>query len=393
MYDAVICGAGPAGSFAATLLASRGLKVALVDGSHPREKPCGGGVTGRALALVRAHNRLEPFTSVPIAAARFLDSARDASATVPLDDGRLVVTAREPFDAALLNAAEQAGAHRIDDRVTAVERIASRWRVTTGRGTPLDATLLVGADGANSFVRRRVSTPLRRDQLSIATGYFARGVTSREIVIEMMDDPAGYIWSFPRPDHLAIGICAQAVGGVTVEALRRTVRQWIERTGLARGAELEAYSWPFPSLDALSARSAPLAGDGWLTLGDAAGLVDPITREGIFFALQSALFAADAIANNPSAAGATYESRVRAEISAELGRAARYKAGFFRPAFTRHLLHALASSRSVRAIMADLVAGTQTYRGLKWRLLGTLEIGLALRVMTAAQQGKLRGPN
>jgi flavin-dependent dehydrogenase len=177
---------------------------------------------------------------------------------------------------------------------------------------------------------------------------------------------------------------------VTVDALRRAVRQWIERTGIARGSELKAYSWPIPSLDALGARTTPLAGAGWLTLGDAAGLVDPITREGIFFALQSALLAADAIVGGPSTAGPVYESRVRADISPELGRAARYKAGFFRPAFTRHLLHALDSSRSVRAIMADLVAGTQTYRGLKWRLLATLEVRLALRVITAARPRRLR---
>ena len=104
----------------------------------------------------------------------------------------------------------------------------------------------------------------------------------------MFADPPGYIWSFPRPDHLAIGICAQADAGIGVEPLRLMVRRWMESTHIADGARLEPYAWPIPSLSSNDFLSLDLAGPGWLTVGDAAGLVDPITREGIFFALQSA---------------------------------------------------------------------------------------------------------
>jgi flavin-dependent dehydrogenase len=94
-----------------------------------------------------------------------------------------------------------------------VERDHVRLETSDG---PRCAAFVIGADGANSLVRRRVSQAFRRDQLSIATGYFARGVTSDEIVLELLSDPPGYIWSFPRPDHLAIGVCGQADAGVTV---------------------------------------------------------------------------------------------------------------------------------------------------------------------------------
>src|SRR4029453_15025111 len=147
---------------------------------------------------------------------------------------------------------------------------------------------VIGADGANSLVRRKLCTPFHRNQLSIATGHFAHGMTSDRIVIEMFADPPGYIWSFPRPDHLAIGICSQADAGVGVDRLRDMVRRWIQMTAIAGGARLEPYAWPIPSLSAGDFLSLDLAGQGWLTVGDAAGLVDPITREGIFFALQSA---------------------------------------------------------------------------------------------------------
>ena len=125
----------------------------------------------------------------------------------------------------------------------------------------------------------------------------------------------------------------------------------------------------------------PLAGDRWALVGDAAGLVDPITREGIFFALASAGWIADAL----SRADATraYAERARDDAVAELRRAAHLKAGFFRPAIIALMLHALRQSAAVRSVMADLVAGRQSYAQLKWRLVKTLEFGLAWRALTA----------
>jgi flavin-dependent dehydrogenase len=115
-----------------------------------------------------------------------------------------------------------------------------------------------------------------------------------------------------------------------------------------------------------------------MLLGDAAGLVDPITREGIFFALRSGILAASALrAADPARA---YAEAVRGELHEELRRAARLKAGFFRPRFTGLLVEALDRSAAIRAVMIDLIAGRQPYTGLKRRLLATLEIGLMMRV-------------
>src|SRR5262249_53434178 len=158
----------------------------------------------------------------------------------------------------------------------------------------------------------------RRDQQSIATGYFVRGVTSDEIVLEMTSDPAGYIWSFPRPDHLAVGICAQADEGVGAEALRTRTRRWIAaQTIAARAARLEPYSWPIPSLDAAAFMRLEPAGRRWGLVGDAAGLVDPITREGIYFAVASAAWAAESLAAGEAAFARTYPARVREDAAAE----------------------------------------------------------------------------
>ena len=87
-----------------------------------------------------------------------------------------------------------------------------------------------------------------------------------------------YLWSFPRPDHLAVGICAQA-DVATVDTLRPIVERWIREN--VSGGTLERYAWPIPSLGVAALERERPAKDSWMLIGDAAGLVDPITREGL----------------------------------------------------------------------------------------------------------------
>ncbi len=383
--DIAVVGAGPAGSLAAAALARAGARVVLIDGSHPREKPCGGGLTSRALSLLAPFASTTAVPHVTITHARLLDGGRRPAVTVPLTTSdALEVFSRRELDAALFDAAAAAGATVVRGRVRAFTP-GTPHALDISDGTRIEAGFVIGADGANSLIRRRSAAAFTRHQLSIATGVYAHGVSSSEIVLEMVDAPPGYIWSFPRPDHLAIGICAQA-NDTTVGALRSTLMEWIVSTGIADGARLEPYAWPIPSLASSDFMTLPLGGNGWLTIGDAAGLVDPITREGIYFALQSALFAADALQGERDSAVRRYTSRVREEISTELAMAAVLKEGFFRPRFTGLMFDALESSAKVRAVMADLVAGVQPYRTLKRRLLGTFELGLAWKWFRSAQR-------
>jgi len=356
--------------------------VTIVDGSHPREKPCGGGVTGRALAIVAEAIGDPPLSARVVRSARFTNSQAGTSASVPLaalgigPSSDLVVVSREGFDRRLLDAACAAGATLKQARVMdlTIERAGVRLQTADG---PIHADFVIGADGANSLVRRRVAAAFRRDQLSIATGFFAHGTTSDEIAIELAADPPGYIWSFPRPDHLAVGICAPADGGTSSARLRETTRAWIRSTNIAPGARLEPYAWPIPSLSASDFSVPTLAGSRWLLVGDAAGLVDPITREGIFYALLSGEMAARALAaDNPVRA---YTAEASDDVVGELARAARLQQRFFDSRFITLLTDALLASANIRAVMADLIAGRQSYKGLKWRLARTGEIGLAWR--------------
>ena len=381
--EVAIIGAGPAGAWAAYRLAQAGARVLVFDHSHPREKPCGGGVTRRALELVSPALAGRPLDGVRIDGAEF-SGPRAPSARVRLPGAGpgapapLVVVDRRRFDESLLEAAVEAGARHVSARVTDVE-VGPQGAIVRTRDEAWTVRHVIGADGANSLVRRRAHHPFRRDQLSIAAGVFAHGLTSRTILVRFVTAPSGYIWSFPRGDHLAIGICARA-DEATSGQLRAVLDEWLRETGVADGARLERYGWPIPSLGPSDLLAQRVAGPSWMLAGDAAGLVDPITREGIYFALQSGDFAAQALCRDGDP-GACYEDRVRQAIYPELARAARLQRGFFRSGFTRLLVDALRRSAAVRDVMADLMAGEQPYRTLKRRLLATFEIGLAWQLL------------
>lgn len=368
-FDVAIVGAGPAGAWAALGLANGGARVALIDASHPREKPCGGGVTRRALELIGSSVELMT-DGVPIDGATFAFRSREATVPVAATDGapRLAVVSRRTFDAWLADRARQAGAILRQTRATDVQREDARWRISTRDGD-IRAFWLIGADGPGSLVRRRVSIPFARADLSIAAGYYVADRSGRQIDIEFEADPSGYLWSFPRRDHLAVGACAQADETSTAALLDLSDR-WVDRhlPGTAR----QRYSWPIPSLRAETLEAERPAGRGWLLAGDAAGLVDPITREGIFFALGSGGMAAAAILSGHDPAR-RYTEELRDTVYAELLLAAKLKARFYRPQFMGLLISALQRSRRIRDVMSDLVAGEQPYHALRSRLLKTLE--------------------
>ena len=380
-FDVVVAGAGPAGAWMSYRLATAGARVAVVDGSHPREKPCGGGISARALQRLKSLPVERLAHCVRITTAAFRAGSETASVSLPSTDGNnpaLVVMSRRDFDGTLLAAACEAGAEHIPQRVTAVTRVGTGWTIGAGDRT-VRCSWVVGADGANSFVRRRVYQSFRRDDLSVASGYFVRDRSGSRIDIDFMTAPAGYLWSFPRPDHLAVGMCGQA-HDASSHQLFAAVRNWIDTrlNGIA-DRSLRRYSWPIPSLSERALIGDCPAGDRWLLVGDAAGLVDPITREGIYFALESADLAAGALAG--SDATTAYLTAVRASIHQELRKAARMKARFFALGFTRLLVRALRGSQPVRRIMAGLISGEQGYTGLRRRLLMTGEWRLALKYL------------
>ena len=380
-----IIGAGPAGAMAAVRLAHAGASVTLFDPSHPREKPCGGGLTGRALALV---SDVIDIGSLPAVVTKSVTvEGHERAAHVPLidrgatADSSLLVISRAVFDRALADAAVAAGARLVPERAVGVSARRAHMLVSTDRGE-YEVDQVLGADGPNSVVRKKLARPFARSELSVAAGYFVCGSTAPDIVIKTTREQPGYLWSFPRPDHLAVGICAPASHHATSADLRLQSAAWIRQHGLHRGAQLVPYAWPIPSIGPRPRRDIPLGGEGWLLLGDAAGLVDPLTREGIYYALLSGQRAADALATTPlSRAACRYAEAVLGGIQPELARAASLSRLFFHPGFSSLLVKALEESAGVREVFADLVGGLQPYRGLRRRLLTKLRWSLAAKAI------------
>src|SRR5881392_3456582 len=286
-YDVIVIGAGPAGSTTAYRLARAGARVCLLGRARfPRDKPCGGGLTLRAV-------RELPFSVEPVVEDRVhtlelgLRYGRRWSRRA--EEPLVLMTQRRRLDAFLAEQASAAGAEFRDcAKVTAVDSAGS----VTLDGERLAADVVVGADGANGITARSLGRA--GDVHGVALeGNVAYAHVSRErfggrAVVELGAVPGGYAWVFPKGDHVNVG-----VGGWESEGPR--LREHLERA-------CSAYGLPSGRVDNLHGYRLPMrrAGDPVqrgrvLLVGDAAALVDPLSGDGMYEAFVSGRLAAETI--------------------------------------------------------------------------------------------------
>src|SRR5262245_56290480 len=289
-YDVLVIGAGPAGSFAAELLARKGARVALFDGRPEGEpKACGGGVTAKALkawpqllnAVGRTINELD------------LYSPSSKRLHLALDEP-FAIYSRVEFDCYLRDRARDAGAEIISEKISArkTTRTDSGWRLKSDTGSEWNGTFLIGAEGANSGIAKKLAGPLPPSDMEVAFGYRAPLPVKNVVptVVAFLPGWVGYAWAFPRPDHISFGI-ATTQDTFKHEPLNdllwrfmiayyqqcdgENVKFWQTETPARSRIEehlratAERYAARIPGLSAKTWDSRNVSGDDWALLGDA----------------------------------------------------------------------------------------------------------------------------
>lgn len=367
-----ILGGGPSGAFAAERLASAGVETLVFDEKLAWEKPCGGGLTYKAWSQYPF--LAENDTPKKTIHKTVLAAPRSKPVTLTLDHPILIYS-RYDLNRMLLERAQLAGARIEKTRVLKVERSGAGWSLRTKTGT-LAADYCIVATGARNPLRDFGTTLTPADAMS-ALGYYIPGERDR-IDIQFLPRLEGYIWVFPRCGHLSVGICGK---GEPASALRARLEQYMNEQGISKtGAHF--YSHLLPCLETPAWKRNRVAGDGWSAVGDAAGLVDPITGEGLYYALRSADLATKAILSESlDLASTAYRRLLRRDFVADLEFGSRlanrvFHGRFLWGAVTSRMVQFTDLSPKFREVMQDLFAGTQPYVGLKRRLMRNLNWSL-----------------
>jgi len=353
----------------ASILAASGWDVSLFDHRGPWEKPCGGGVTHKAILRY-------PFLKESLEKGRQIRSLRVTSpreirTQVPLTEP-ISIYSRTALNGLLLDRATASGAHSRKERVLVLRRNGSQWELTTER-TAYKVNFVVGADGINSFVRRRLSRPFVSSDLMMTYGYRASQDLGDRIDIRFFPKFLGYYWAFPRTEHVSFGICGRLSQYPTSHLkslLHKTLREAGYLKDISETSNWSVYSALIPSLRPDSLRHDTIAGHDWALIGDAAGFADPITCEGIYFALRSGELLADALLENDVSG---YTGRCRAAFLDDFINAAEiferfYTGNLLGSDFLTRMVQLTSRSKVLRGIMNDFVDGRQDYRSLRSRL-------------------------
>ncbi len=290
MYDVIIVGAGPAGGSAAYFLGQAGKRMLVLEKEAlPRYKTCGGGISVKFL------QKLFPFSFDPVLETNINQMTYDfkgVTISVPVQPGVIGMVMRDKFDAYLLSQANVEV--RQGRQVRTVREFEDRVEVETREGDQFACKYLIGADGANSVIAREAGL---RKKKRLAAAIEVEVPATPEQVKQFQDRPVfifgevrlGYMWIFPKSDHLSVGIAAlHPRRGM----LQKRLEKVMQRYGIhMNGGDYHGH--PIP----LYQRREPIATQRILLAGDAAGLVDPLSGEGIRYAIKSGQLAAESILN------------------------------------------------------------------------------------------------
>lgn len=396
IYDVIIVGAGPAGSFAASSLSRSGVSVCLFNGQAENEpKACGGGVTTKSFNY---------YPELMHAAARIvskvdLHSPTGRSAYINLDDP-FAIFSRTELDSFLCKKASHSGTHVVHSRAK-LEKCSKgdggTWKLRATDGSIWEGHTLVAADGVNSSIARHLVGAIKAEEMEVAFGFRVPLSVKNETsaTIAFLHGYTGYAWAFPRLDHISFGV-ATAQSRFDHNALNKLLwsfminyyrmddgcasknwRQWHtkDESGddnaitIRLKANAKRYAARIPSVSARTWETRRVVGKNWALLGDAAGFADSVTGEGIFYALRSGELFAKAYLSGKLT---SYEELWRDDFGAELIGAAklrnRFYGSFVGSPFTERMIQFARHHSGIEQTLGELIAGEQSYTGLKRKL-------------------------
>lgn len=362
LKNLAIVGGGPAGLYLAWLLQDKGYNIMLFDPRIPFEKPCGGGITFKAIdqfkmlggisTLSRSVNKFQfisPF-----------DSQCDIACEVPMQ-----IISRKTLSEYQLNLLNYNRVNLVHAKVTEIKRNNDGFTLTTvSDGIHLfdkkyEADFVVGADGAHGISRRWLGAmPFGTNRYS-GLGYYVEGLCTDTAIIKFYKRSKGYLWVFPRGDHSSVGFFSLS-------------RQFSKDLALTNVKEFLKKYFPTFTLNPEKYYSAtiPLVwkwqrenvqGENWALIGDAGGFVDTITGEGIYYAFKSAELLAKAISENNPEKYYDYSF----DMIAELQKSADIFNRFYKTWFTSAMVLLCKRSHFLQQVLVNLVLGRQSYSALK----------------------------
>lgn len=359
MHQVIITGAGPAGAYLAYLLARQGIDVLVLEKERlPRYKPCAGGVARKAFKLLDF--QIDPVVEDMVRTV-VLTHRRSRPITVSLDDPFVYTVNRDLFDAFLVEKAKDAGATVLDGvRVSRMHADGSGVTVQAGNAG-WSGEILVGADGAMSVVARSLElAPRKRTAVALVRDTLIHSDRSEDykgtVKVDYGAIPGTFTWVFPKAGKLSLG-----AGSIfpLFKGLRSLLGEVIYMEDLAEtAAASKTHGWVIP----YNPKPELLHRGRALVVGDAAGLADALTGEGIYQALLSARLAAETILaeiKKPRPDLRQYTALVRKEMGPEMLTAYRIAQLFYSAS---GLFHRLLEYRpELAADFVRLVGGDITY--------------------------------